>query len=48
MLKRVANTDIVEDRALVAYQKFMMNMLVERNISAQEMCHMLQKLPLLT
>lgn len=48
MLKRLENTNIVEDRALVTYQKFMMNILVERDISTQEMCHMLQKMPLLT
>ncbi|XP_057835128.1 uncharacterized protein LOC131045552 [Cryptomeria japonica] len=48
MLKTILNTSKSEDSILLTYQKFMMGIVVDRDISAQETCHMLQKLPLLS
>ena len=46
MLTRICTSSQPEDLAMKAYRKFMMELVVERDISAQETCHMLQKLPL--
>lgn len=48
ILKRIANIDSSEEKALLAYQKIMMNIIINRDIGAQESCHMLRKLPLVT
>ena len=45
-LKKLVNTNELDDNALIAYQKFMMGLIVESNIGAQEIYHMLQKNPL--
>ena len=46
ILKKIAYTNESDDNALIAYQNFMMGFIAERDIGAQETCHMLQKLPL--
>lgn len=48
MLKTIVVVANTEDTILLAYQKFMMGIVVDRDISAQETCHMLQKLPLIS
>ncbi|XP_057840713.1 uncharacterized protein LOC131050530 [Cryptomeria japonica] len=47
MLKKIVATTNTQDTILLAYQKFMMSIVADRDISAQETCHMLQKLPLI-
>ncbi|XP_059074747.1 uncharacterized protein LOC131874842 [Cryptomeria japonica] len=48
MLKTIVNTTKFEDSILLTYQKFMMVVVANRDISAQETCHMLHKLPLVS
>ncbi|XP_057827996.1 uncharacterized protein LOC131039303 [Cryptomeria japonica] len=48
MLKTIVNTTKSKDSILLTYQKFMMGIVADRDISAQETCHMLQKLPLVS
>lgn len=46
MLTRISNSIGPEDHALCAYRRFLVETIVDRDIGAQEMCHMLLKLPL--
>ena len=46
MLTRISNSGASEDSALSAYRRFLAETLVDRDIGAQETCHMLLKLPL--
>jgi len=46
MLTRISNYFASEDHALCAYRRFLAETVVERDIGAQETCHMLLKLPL--
>jgi ATP-dependent DNA helicase PIF1 len=46
MLTRISNSSASEDPALSAYRRFLVETLVDRDIGAQETCHMLLKLPL--
>lgn len=46
MLTRISTTQKRDDPAVLAYRRFMTEIVVERDIGAQETCHMLQKLPL--
>ena len=46
MLKRISSVHEPDSPALIAYRKFMTEIVAERDIGAQETCHMLQKLPL--
>lgn len=46
MLTRISTTQKRDDPVVVAYRRFMTEIVAERDIGAQETCHMLQKLPL--
>lgn len=46
MPKRIFITQKLDDPALFAYRNFWNEVIVERDIGAQETCHMLPKLPL--
>ena len=46
MLRRIVHAAPLLDPSIVAVQKFLSETLVDRDIGAQETCHMLQKLPL--
>ena len=46
MLRRIVHAAPLLDPSIVAIQKFLSETLVDRDIEAQETCHMLQKLPL--
>ena len=46
MLTRISNVVESEIPAICAYKKFLAETIVERDIGAQETCHMLLKLPL--
>ena len=46
MLTRISNSGALEDSALSAYRRFLAETLVDRDIGAQETCHMLLKQPL--
>ena len=46
MLRRIVHAAPLLDPSIVAIQKFLSETLVDRDIGAQETCHMLQKLPL--
>ena len=46
MLKRISSVHEPDSPALIAYRQFMTEIVAERDIGAQETCHMLQKLPL--
>ncbi|XP_057850600.2 uncharacterized protein LOC131061102 [Cryptomeria japonica] len=48
ILKKIVATTNTQDTILLTYQKFMMGIVADRDISAQETCHMLQKLPLIS
>lgn len=48
MLKKIVAATNTEDNILLAYQKFMMGIVVDRDISTMETCHMLKKLPLIS
>ena len=46
MLKRIYLVYDPDSPTLTAYKKFMIEIVVERDIEAQETCHMLQKFPI--
>jgi hypothetical protein len=46
MLTRISNSGASEDPVLSAYRRFLVETLVDRDIGAQETCHMLLNLPL--
>ena len=46
MLTRISNVVDVKDPSIYAYKKFLLETIVDRDIGAQETCHMLLKLPL--
>ena len=46
MFTRISNATASEAHALCAYKKFLAETIVDRDIGAQETCHMLLKLPL--
>ena len=46
MLMRLANIENPNDLASKAYRKFTTETIIERDIGAQETCHMLLELPL--
>lgn len=46
MLRRIVLASPIADPATSAFRKFLTETLVDRDIGAQETCHMLQKLPL--
>ena len=48
MLTRIATTTCLEDPTSYSYRSLLSEAIVDRDISAQETCHMLQKLPLVT
>lgn len=48
MLKRITYASDLEDKALLAYQKLMMGIIVDHDIGAQETCRMFQNLPLIS
>jgi hypothetical protein len=48
MLTRIASTSNIDDPASTAYRRLHSEAIVDRDISAQETFHMLQKLPLVT
>ena len=48
MLTRIATATRPKDPTSYAYQRLLLEAIVDRDISAQETCHMLQKLPLVT
>lgn len=48
MLKRIVASTNTKDTILLAYQRFMMGIIADRDISAHETCHMLLKLPLIS
>lgn len=48
MLKTIFGSTNSKDTILLAYQIFMMGIFADRDISTQETCHMLLKLPLIS
>ena len=46
MLTRTCKQQVGEDYALLAYRKFLSEIIVDHDIGAQETFHMLQNLPL--
>ncbi|XP_059066723.1 uncharacterized protein LOC131857945 [Cryptomeria japonica] len=44
MLTRICKKQAIKEQAIVAYHKFIAEIIADRDISAQEMLHMLQKL----
>ncbi|XP_059064420.1 uncharacterized protein LOC131856594 [Cryptomeria japonica] len=48
ILKRIVGLINSEDTILLAYHRFMMGIVADRDISTQETCHMLLKLPLIS
>ena len=46
MLGRICVDSKLDDNVVRTYQKFMAEIFAKRDISAQETCHMIQKLPL--
>lgn len=46
MLRRIFLASPIADLATFAFRKFLAETLVDRDIGAQETCHMLPKLPL--
>ena len=46
MLARICLDSNLDDNVVKAYQKFMVEIVAERDLSAQETCYMLQKFPL--
>ena len=48
MLTRIIAASCPQDPASYAYHRLHLEAIVDRDISAQETCHMLQKLPLVT
>ena len=45
-MTRISNASASEDPALCAYKRFLAETIVDRDLGAQETCHMLLKLPL--
>ena len=46
ILRRIVHVAPLHDPSTIAFQKFLTETLVDREIGAHETCHMLQKLPL--
>lgn len=47
-MKRIVESTNSDDTILLAYQRWLMGIVADRDISAQETCHMLLKLPLIS
>ena len=46
MLTRISNVVDVKDPSIYAYKKFLVETIVDKDIGAQETCHMLLNIPL--